>query len=124
MRDEKIHGFVTFPLNEGEFSLFHAPTILLPVELVPVPTRQETESDPKPAWTQFFFSSSLLPHLGACSRFWSIGLSFLSFFCGVGLTPPLGPFFRSPRFRFGRTVEVQLPQAKMIRNLVTISTFH
>jgi hypothetical protein len=26
-----------------------------------------------------FFSSSLLPHLGACSRFWSIGLSFLSF---------------------------------------------
>jgi hypothetical protein len=26
-----------------------------------------------------FSSSSLLPHLGACSRFWSIGLSFLSF---------------------------------------------
>jgi signal recognition particle subunit SEC65 len=32
-------------------------------------------------WTQqkYFFSSSLLPHLGACSRYWSIGLSFLSF---------------------------------------------
>jgi hypothetical protein len=28
----------------------------------------------------FFLSSfSLLPHLGACSRLWSIGLSFLSF---------------------------------------------
>jgi hypothetical protein len=26
-----------------------------------------------------FSSSSLLPHVGACSRFWSIGLSFLSF---------------------------------------------
>jgi hypothetical protein len=26
------------------------------------------------------FSSSLFPHFGACSRFWSIGLSFLSFF--------------------------------------------
>jgi hypothetical protein len=26
-----------------------------------------------------FLSSSLLPHLGACSRFWSIGLSFLGF---------------------------------------------
>jgi hypothetical protein len=25
------------------------------------------------------FSFSLLPHLEACSRFWSIGLSFLSF---------------------------------------------
>jgi hypothetical protein len=24
------------------------------------------------------------------------------FLCGVGLTPPLGPFFRSPRFRFLR----------------------
>jgi hypothetical protein len=29
--------------------------------------------------TDDFFSSPLLPHLGACSRFWSIGLSFLSF---------------------------------------------
>jgi hypothetical protein len=28
-----------------------------------------------------FFPSSLLPHLGACSRFWSIGLSFLSIRC-------------------------------------------
>jgi hypothetical protein len=27
----------------------------------------------------FFISSSLLTHLGACSRFWSIGLSFLRF---------------------------------------------
>jgi hypothetical protein len=27
----------------------------------------------------FFYSSSLLPHLGACSHFWSIWLSFLSF---------------------------------------------
>jgi hypothetical protein len=26
-----------------------------------------------------FFTFSLLPHLGACSRFWSIGLSFVSF---------------------------------------------
>jgi hypothetical protein len=26
------------------------------------------------------------------------------FFCGVGLTPPLGPFFRSPRFRFLRSL--------------------
>jgi hypothetical protein len=25
-----------------------------------------------------------------------------SFFCGVGLTPPLGPFFRSPRFKLKR----------------------
>jgi hypothetical protein len=26
------------------------------------------------------------------------------FFCGVGLTPTLGPFFRSPRFRFLRSL--------------------
>jgi hypothetical protein len=26
--------------------------------------------------------SSLVPHLGACSRFWSIGLTFLSFLIG------------------------------------------
>jgi hypothetical protein len=29
---------------------------------------------------------------------------FRSFFCGVGLTPPLGPLFRSPRFRFLRSL--------------------
>jgi hypothetical protein len=27
-----------------------------------------------------------------------------SFFCGLGLKPPLGPFFRSPRFRFLRSL--------------------
>jgi hypothetical protein len=30
-------------------------------------------------YQNIFFSSSLLPHVGAYSRFWSIGLSFLSF---------------------------------------------
>jgi hypothetical protein len=28
----------------------------------------------------------------------------LDIFCGVGLTPPLGPFFKSPRFRFLRSL--------------------
>jgi hypothetical protein len=32
------------------------------------------------------------------------GFLHMVFFCGVGLTPPLGPFFRSPRFRFLRSL--------------------
>jgi hypothetical protein len=31
-------------------------------------------------------------------------LYFITFFCGVGLKPPLGPFFRAPRFRFLRSL--------------------
>jgi hypothetical protein len=41
--------------------------------------------------SSMFFPSSLLPHLRACSRFWSIGLSFLSFLIrDVGRTPWTG----------------------------------
>jgi hypothetical protein len=32
------------------------------------------------------------------------GSDTMCFFCGVGLKPPLGPFFRSPRFRFLRSL--------------------
>jgi hypothetical protein len=35
---------------------------------------------------------------------WTNPLSKVFVFCGVGLTPPLGPFFRSPRFRFLRSL--------------------
>jgi hypothetical protein len=34
-----------------------------------------------------------------------------TFFCGVGLTPPLGPFFRSPRFRFLSSLRFKSPRS-------------
>jgi hypothetical protein len=67
-------------------------TVNPPKSLIDHPISQ-TSLDTSPTWTPtvtaevendnsvqcIFFPSSSLPNFGACSRFWSIGLSFLSF---------------------------------------------
>jgi hypothetical protein len=75
----------------------YIPPIIQPAWTISQPGLLATaQFDSFPVMLAICWQSSFKPPL--------ILLSHYVFFCGVGLTPPLGPFFRSPRFRFLRSL--------------------